>query len=83
PLGNVLNKLLLPLGCNLSKHVGLWGFDGRAPKDQLFWSNSQKQSYTELMPTLQAAHPAFFDHFVPRENPEKYVQSVHGDVLEY
>lgn len=83
PLGNVLNKILLPLGCNLSKHVGLWGFDGRAPKDQLFWSNSQKQSYTELLPTLQAAHPAFFDHFVPRENPEKYVQSVHGDVLEY
>lgn len=83
PLGNVLNKLLLPLGCNLSKQVGLWGFDGRAPSDQLFWSNSQKQSYTELMPTLQAAHPAFFDHFVPRENPEKYVQSVHGDVLEY
>lgn len=83
PLGNVLNKLLLPLGCNLSRHVGLWGFDGRAPKDQLFWSNSQKQSYQELMPTLQAAHPAFFDHFVPRENPEKYVQSVHGDVLEY
>lgn len=83
PLGNVLNKLLLPLGCNLNKHVGLWGFDGRAPTDQLFWSNSQKQSYVELMPTLQAAHPAFFDHFVPRENPEKYVQSVHGDVLEY
>lgn len=83
PLGNVLNKLLLPLGCNLSRHVGLWGFDGRAPKDQLFWSNSQKQSYQELMPTLQRAHPAFFDHFVPRENPEKYVQSVHGDVLEY
>ena len=83
PLGNVLNKLLLPLGCNLNRKVGLWGFDGRAPKDQLFWSNSQKQSYTELLPTLQAAHPAFFDHFVPRENPEKYVQSVHGDVLEY
>jgi hypothetical protein len=83
PLGNVLNKLLLPMGCNLSKHVGLWGFDGRAPKDQLFWSNSQKQSYTELLPTLQAAHPAFFDHFVPRENPEQYVQSVHGDVLEF
>jgi len=83
PLGNVLNKLLLPVGCNISKHVCLWGFDGRAPGDQLFWSNSQKQSYTELLPTLQAAHPAFFDHFVPRENPEKYVQSVHGDVLEY
>lgn len=82
-LGNVLNKLLLPVGCNLSRRIGLWGFDGRAPKDQLFWANSARQSYTELLPTLQAAHPAFFDHFVPKANPEQYVQSVHGDVLEY
>ena len=82
-LGNVLNLLLLPVGCNLSKHVGLWGFDGRAPVDQLFWANSVKQSYTELLPTLQAAHPAFFDHNVPKEDPEKYLRAVHGDVLEH
>jgi hypothetical protein len=82
-LGNVLNCLLLPLGCTVSKEVGLWGFDGRAPKDTLFWSNSNKHSYSELMPSLQAAHPAFFDEHVPKQDPEKYVRSVHGDVLEF
>jgi hypothetical protein len=81
-LGNVLNMLLLPVGCNLSKRVGLWGFDGRAPADKLFWSNSSKQSYTELLPVLQVAHPAFFDQSVPKDDPEKYVRAVHGDVLE-
>lgn len=82
-LGNVLNLLLLPVGCALSKHVGLWGFDGRAPADVLFWSNSPKQSYTELLGTLQLAHPAFFDSHVPKHDPEKYLRSVHGDVLEH
>lgn len=81
-LGNVLNLLLLPIGSLMAKRVGLWGFDGRAPADKLFWSNSAKQSYTELLPTLQAAHPAFFDHNVPKHDPEKYLRSVHGDVLE-
>jgi hypothetical protein len=82
-MGNVLNLLLLPVGCALSRQVGLWGFDGRAPADQLFWANSTSQSYTELLPTLQAAHPAFFDHHVPKHDPEKYLRSVHGDVLEH
>lgn len=82
-LGNVLNLLLLPLGCSLSRRVGLWGFDGRAPADRLFWANSAGHSYTELLPTLQAAHPAFFDHHVPKDDPEKYLRSVHGDVLEH
>ena len=82
-LGNVLNRLLLPVGCNLSKRVGLWGFDGRAPADKLFWANAPQQSYTELIPTLQAAHPAFFDNFVPKHDPEAFVRSVHGDVLEH
>ena len=82
-MGNVLNLLLLPVGCALSKRVGLWGFDGRAPADRLFWANSPSQSYTELLPTLQAAHPAFFDHHVPKHDPEKYLRSVHGDVLEH
>ena len=82
-LGNVLNMLLLPLGCALSKRVGLWGFDGRAPDDRLFWANSNSHSYTELLPTLQAAHPAFFDHHVPKDDPEKYLRSVHGDMLEH
>ncbi|MDE2402317.1 MAG: hypothetical protein KGL90_11695 [Burkholderiales bacterium] len=81
-LGNILNLLLLPVGCNLSKTVGLWGFDGRAPDDKLFWANSSKHSYAELIPSLQEAHPAFFDHNVPKHDPEKYIRSVHGDVLE-
>jgi hypothetical protein len=81
-MGNILNLLLLPVACNLSRNVGLWGFDGRAPNDKLFWSNSSKHSYGELLPTLQAAHPAFFDHNVPKEDPEKYIRMVHGDVLE-
>lgn len=82
-LGNVLNKLLLPIGCAVARRIGLWGFDGRAPDDKLFWANSSKHSYPELMSTLQAAHPAFFDHFVPKADPEQYVRSVHGDVLEH
>jgi len=81
-MGNVLPQLLLPLACTLSKNVFLWGFDGRAPQDQLFWANSAKHSYPELLPGLQAAFPAFFDHHVPQGNPTKYVEQVHGDVLE-
>ncbi|MDP2856765.1 MAG: hypothetical protein Q8P50_02175 [Bacillota bacterium] len=82
-LGNVLNLLLLPICCNLSRSVHLWGFDGRAPSDVLFWSNSTKHSYAELLPVLEKAHPAFFSHFVPKDDPEQYVRAVHGDVLEY
>jgi len=81
-VGNVLNLLLLPLGCTLSQDVYLWGFDGRAPDDKLFWSNSAKHSYPELMPTLLERHPAFFRHYVPVEKPSTYVQNVHGDALD-
>jgi hypothetical protein len=81
-LGNVLPLLMLPIACTLSKRVYLWGFDGRAPNDKLFWSNSAKHSYPEFVPGLQKAHPAFFDHYVPKENPTQYVQQVQGDVLD-
>lgn len=81
-LGNVLPLLLLPLGCTLAQEVGLWGFDGRAPDDKLFWQNSNRHSYPELLPTLQAAHPTFFSHNVPQADPTRYVRAVHGDVLE-
>lgn len=81
-LGNVLNLLLLPLGCTLSRDVRLWGFDGRAPDDKLFWSNSSMHSYPELMDSLQQAHPAFFRHHVPADRPTSYAQRVHGDQLE-
>lgn len=80
-VGNVLNLLLLPIGCTLSRKLGLWGFDGRAPKDQLFWTNSNKHTYSELMATLTRTSPAFFDEMVPKEDPEKYLRSVHGDSL--
>ncbi|MCX7148607.1 MAG: hypothetical protein NTY05_04215 [Rhodocyclales bacterium] len=80
--GNVLNILLLPLACTLSKNVNLWGFDGRAPDDRLFWSNSKQHSYPELMSTLQKAHPAFFEHYLPADKPDAYVKSVHGDQLD-
>jgi hypothetical protein len=81
-LGNVLPLLLLPLGCTLAKTVCLWGFDGRAPSDKLFWSNSNKHTYQELLPELQEAHPGFFQHYVPKEDPTKYVREYHGDVLD-
>ena len=81
-MGNVLPRLLLPLACSMSKDVFLWGFDGRAPNDRLFWSNSAKHNYPELMPELQEAFPAFFSYYVPDENPQKYVASVHGETLE-
>ena len=81
-LGNILNILLLPLGCTLNRHVCLWGFDGRAPGDKLFWSNSPKHSYPELLDELVNAHPAFFEHFVPADRPTAYVEEVHGDGLD-
>ncbi len=81
-LGNVLNILLLPLACTLSKNVYLWGFDGRALDDKLFWSNSTQHSYPELMSSLQEAHPAFFAHYLPPDKPGAYVKSVHGDQLD-
>ena len=81
-LGNVLPLLLLPLGCTLSRTVYLWGFDGRAPSDKLFWSNSSKHSYQELIPGIENAHPCFFQHYVPKNDPNKYARKYHGDVLE-
>jgi hypothetical protein len=81
-LDNVLPYLLLPLGCTLSRKVFLWGFDGRGPTDQLFWTNSAGHTYSELLSELRAHFPAFFDHFVPANDPSQYVEDVHGDVLE-
>lgn len=81
-LGNVLGLLLLPLACTLSKNVYMIGFDGRAPDDKLFWSNSDKHSYPELIHTLREAHPKFFRHFISTSEPNSYVKSVHGDKLD-
>ncbi len=81
-LGNVLGLLLLPLACTLSKDVFLFGFDGRAPNDKLFWGNSPKHSYQEHLAELQEAHPYFFEFFVPEYNLNKYVKNVHGEQLD-
>ena len=81
-LGNVLGLLLLPLACTLSQEIRLWGFDGRAPTDTLFWSNSPRHSYDELAAELPSAHPSFFEYSVPESDPTKYVRSVQGDQFE-
>lgn len=81
-LGNVLNTLLLPLGCTLSTDVRLWGFDGRAPSDSGFWGNSDRHAYPELMQSIRDAHPAFFSELTPEGNEVQYVNRVHGDLLD-
>jgi hypothetical protein len=80
-LGNVLSLLLLPIAIAVSRHIYLWGFDGRAPSDKGFWSNSASHSYPEHMESLRRDYPAFFEHFVPSSNPMAYVNAVHGDQL--
>jgi hypothetical protein len=81
-LGNVLPQLLLPVATTLASEVQLWGFDGRAPTDRLFWTNSSRHSYPELLPALEAAHPRFFAHYVPTADPGRYVRTYLGDDLE-
>jgi hypothetical protein len=81
-LGNALALLLLPLGCTHSKEIYMWGFDGRAPDDKFFWSNSKLHSYPELMDELLKAHPAFYEFHVPKNDPQKYTRTVLGDDLE-
>lgn len=82
-LGNVLPLLQLPMACTLSRKIYLWGFDGKSPGDNKnpFWANSEKHSYPELMHTLRAAFPGFFDHIVPLNDSSNYISRVHGDVL--
>lgn len=79
---NVLNNLLLPLGCTLSTDVRLWGFDGRAPSDSGFWGNSDRHTYPELMQSIREAHPAFFAELTPKGNEAQYATQVHGDFLD-
>ena len=80
--GNVLGLLLLPIACQLSRDVRLLGFDGRRPLDKKFWANSSEHSYPELIEQLVSEYPAFYGHYVPRNNPNYYVNSVHGDRLD-
>lgn len=81
-LGNVLALLLLPLALTISNHVYMTGFDGRDPRDgeSPFWANSTLHSYPELMWTLKDQFPGFFNHFVPQNNSNHYIKSVHEDL---
>lgn len=81
-VGNVLPSMLLPLACTFSKNIFLWGFDGRAPGDSLFWKNSDKHFYPADVEQLTKLHPAFFNFHVPKGHEGNYVKKVHGDVLE-
>jgi hypothetical protein len=80
--GNVLNLLLLPLACSVSKRIYLWGFDGRSPDDVDFWKNSTKHFYQDLIELQKVEHRAFYDKFIPKGNEQDYVLQVHGDKLE-
>jgi len=81
-LGNVLPLLLLPAACTMSKNIYMIGFDGRAPDDKLFWSNSRKHSYPELMDSLIQSHPKFFEHYLKDNSPASYTKKYHGDELD-
>jgi hypothetical protein len=80
--GNVLNILLLPLATSISKSVFLFGFDGRAPSDKLFWSNSKNHSYSDKLQEIIDKHPKFFEVHVPQGKESDYVQKVHGEHLD-
>ena len=80
-LGNSISYML-SLGCALSKNVFLWGYDGRAPTDTLFWQSSPKHYYLEHMPELQQLYPKFFEHYLPQKDKDKYVKDYFGDRLE-
>ena len=69
---NALIHQLLPLACTFSKNIFLWGFDGRAPSDQLFWNNAEPITYSEYLPELIRDNPAFFNQNVPKEDPGQY-----------
>lgn len=81
-VGNVLNLLLLPLAITLSKNIFLYGFDGRAPDDKLFWANSNKHTYSDKISKIIEKHPKFFDFHVPKKNENEYVKKFHGDKLD-
>lgn len=81
-LGNVL-PMLLVVACSLAKHICLWGFDGKAPGDTLFWKNSSRHHYPEHVPALQKAHPMFYNYYVPDESPQKYIELAQGKELDH
>lgn len=83
-VGNVLPLLQLPVACTLAKNIYFWGFDGKAPDDQInpFWANSEKHSYPELMQSLRESFPGFYEYYVPNNDSSNYIKSVQGDDLD-
>ena len=79
---NVLGSMLLPLACHLSKEIHLLGFDGKKPEDKLFWSNYSEVTYPGLIEIMADEYPAFFNHYVPPHDPQRYSRLAHGDLLE-
>ena len=68
---NILNSILLPLGSSLTDDVFLLGFDGRTSDNQIFWKNSEQNSYSNLKASIAMAHPGFF---AGNSYYEKYAQ---------
>ena len=81
-LGNALGSLLLPIACGLSKDIRLLGFDGRAPCDRGFWSNSNEHAYLEEIERMKSEFPGFYERSVPVTDPNRYIRKVHGDKFE-
>jgi hypothetical protein len=80
-IGNVLGYMLLPVACSLSTDVSMLGFDGRRPDDTNFWRNAPRISFPELIAEMRQEYPAFYENFVPAADPNRYVNTVHGDEL--
>lgn len=73
-LGNVLSLMLLPIACNFSRDIYLFGFDGKKPGDKLFWSHSSKHDYPELLKEIVDKEPAFIKHHFPTSKSDKYIR---------
>jgi hypothetical protein len=80
---NVLDLMLIPLTCAISKNVELLGFDGRKPDDKLFWKYSDTHAYSDLISKVKIAHPQFFEKLVPEKDPENYVRFAFADLDKY
>ena len=81
-LGNVLGLIMMPIACSLAKDIRLLGFDGRKEGDKLFWSNSAKHTYPELLTQMSLDYPAFYEKHVPVANPNVYMKVTQGDSLD-
>lgn len=58
--GNVMTALLLPVAATWYKKVILLGFDGKGKTQGYYWKHQDLFQYTELLPTVKAQDPGFF-----------------------